>query len=1100
MRGNLVKLLGVGLSHWALVAHGMAGPNLVQFITNIFAARSILARGQPRAGVRNLGRKMSAFQLACGLLCAVSMGSPVSIALAADQAPDSHPADPSPVDSDRRAEAQRFVAKAVAAFLAGKVDSATVIAQDGLKFAEDLLGPDDVATNQLAETLARLLYRQGHVAKSEPLFRRVFEWNKRFLGDEHRETLATAQDLAFAYSDQAKFGKAESLVQWIIKRSSKAFGPEDKMTLGFGMTLSSIYQSEGKYKESENILTNVIKLANSKLENSDDFTISANSNLAILYQQQGRFSEAESILFNVIEQREGKLGQTDMATGFSLNNLAVLYSSEGRFDNVAPLLERVINISDNSLGKKNNYFLTFSSNLAMAYLNLGDVKKAEQILTEVVQLREASIGPGNAVTISAKSNLANVLDQAGRAVDAEALYRTVLEARQKLVGPDHPSTLDSLHNLALVVAKQGRFDEADRFYSALVDRSIRILGLQHPVVIARLSAATRNKLRLSPARGGAVVDARLLVSAIRTRLVLAPPSAAADAQRAREMSRQSADFLILPDADWIVAAREPGKKRSFDSEVFAALQEAIAGTASSAIGRASARSIAADKSPSLAKLVRLRQDLSDQWGANEKLFANAVATAGEDGRLLREALAAKRQRLETEIDRIDGRLRIEFPGYFSLVRPEPLDIATTQKLLSDDEAILLAMPSEFGTHLVAVSRNGFKWVRSDWTQIEVGGAVRRLLWDVGADVGVDTAQAGRWEVEGGPGYPFDRKTAFALYQQLVAPVADVLAGKRHLFIASGGILSSLPFGILVTEAPKGSDGDPGALRATKWFADAHALAVIPSVQSLQFLRRAREKGEATTGFAGYGDPSLGGQAENRGARSGKATSARSAFRSGVFRSGVAMADINVLKTLARLPGTALELENMRAALNAPSSSVHVQQEATEAAIKNADLTNVRILALATHGLMAGELQGATEPGLVFTPPPQASEQDDGLLTASEIAALKLNADWVILSACNTAAGDGSEGAPGLSGLARAFFFAGARNLLVSHWPVRDDVAARITVDAIRRQQSDPRLPRSEALQQAMRAIRNDSSHDSKSDTWAHPNAWAPFSLIGDGAR
>jgi CHAT domain-containing protein len=150
--------------------------------------------------------------------------------------------------------------------------------------------------------------------------------------------------------------------------------------------------------------------------------------------------------------------------------------------------------------------------------------------------------------------------------------------------------------------------------------------------------------------------------------------------------------------------------------------------------------------------------------------------------------------------------------------------------------------------------------------------------------------------------------------------------------------------------------------------------------------------------------------------------------------------------------------------------------------------------------MAGELRGAAEPGLVFTPPPQASEQDDGLLTASEIAALKLNADWVILSACNTAAGDGSEGAPGLSGLARAFFFAGARNLLVSHWPVRDDVAARITVDTIRRQQSDPRLARAQALQQAMRAIRNDTSHDSKDDTWAHPNAWAPFSLIGDGAR
>jgi CHAT domain-containing protein len=191
---------------------------------------------------------------------------------------------------------------------------------------------------------------------------------------------------------------------------------------------------------------------------------------------------------------------------------------------------------------------------------------------------------------------------------------------------------------------------------------------------------------------------------------------------------------------------------------------------------------------------------------------------------------------------------------------------------------------------------------------------------------------------------------------------------------------------------------------------------------------------------------------------------------------------------------------MRLALRAPASSVHLRQQATEAAIRSADLSKVRIIAFATHGLMAGEMRGAAEPGLVFTPPAVASENDDGFLTASEVSGMKLDADWVILSACNTAAGDGSDGAPGLSGLARAFFYAGARNLLVSHWPVRDDVASRITVDVIRRQQSDPTIGRAEALQQAMRAIRDDRSHDSANDTWAHPNAWAPFSLIGDGAR
>jgi CHAT domain-containing protein len=151
---------------------------------------------------------------------------------------------------------------------------------------------------------------------------------------------------------------------------------------------------------------------------------------------------------------------------------------------------------------------------------------------------------------------------------------------------------------------------------------------------------------------------------------------------------------------------------------------------------------------------------------------------------------------------------------------------------------------------------------------------------------------------------------------------------------------------------------------------------------------------------------------------------------------------------------------------------------------------VNVLAFATHGLLAGEVNGASEPGLVLTPPQQATETDDGLLTAPEITRLRLDADWVILSACNTAEGDRSG--EGLSGLARAFFYAGARSLLASHWPVRDDVASRLTVEAIRAQQAGK--SHAEALQQAERAIRNNEAQP----TWAHPSAWAPFSLLGEG--
>ena len=112
-----------------------------------------------------------------------------------------------------------------------------------------------------------------------------------------------------------------------------------------------------------------------------------------------------------------------------------------------------------------------------------------------------------------------------------------------------------------------------------------------------------------------------------------------------------------------------------------------------------------------------------------------------------------------------------------------------------------------------------------------------------------------------------------------------------------------------------------------------------------------------------------------------------------------------------------------------------------------------------------------------------------MLAASEIAGLHLNADWVILSACNSAAGSGS-GTPAYGGLAAAFVQAGARSLLVSHWPVRDDAAAQLTVGTVRNTQSG--ATRAVALQRAMLVL----LADRKVPQSAHPAIWAPFVLIG----
>jgi CHAT domain-containing protein len=198
--------------------------------------------------------------------------------------------------------------------------------------------------------------------------------------------------------------------------------------------------------------------------------------------------------------------------------------------------------------------------------------------------------------------------------------------------------------------------------------------------------------------------------------------------------------------------------------------------------------------------------------------------------------------------------------------------------------------------------------------------------------------------------------------------------------------------------------------------------------------------------------------------------------------------------LAPLPETASELREVARRVGAGEASLRLGAEASEAKLKQAALDQYRIVYFATHGLVADEVGGLAEPALALTPPAVPSALDDGLLMASEVAQLKLNADWVVLSACNTAAG-AKSGAEALSGLARAFFYAGARALLVSHWRVYSEAALKLSGALFGELTVESGIGRDEALRRSMLALIEKGSVDE-----VQPAYWAPFVLVGVGGR
>jgi CHAT domain-containing protein len=537
--------------------------------------------------------------------------------------------------------------------------------------------------------------------------------------------------------------------------------------------------------------------------------------------------------------------------------------------------------------------------------------------------------------------------------------------------------------------------------------------------------------------------------------------------------------------------------------------------------------------PRLAAVVRERQDLVAEWQQLDGARSVAVAQAPDRRNPQVEAANAGRlAAIDTRIVEIDERLKAEFPDYAALVSPIPLSIEDVQAQLALDEALVLILdtpewnPTPEETFLWVVTKTDARWVRSEFGIQSLRREVAALRcgldatgwWRDTACAGLTGASYTEVDYAAGKPLPFDLGRAHALYKSLFGNAEDLIKGKQ-LLIVPAGALTTLPFQVLVTKSPASQDPASSA-----WLIRDHAITVLPSVASLAALRRTAKPSAATKPMMGFGNPLLDGdQSHPRNgpyykeladmARSQISCAPTPEQRTASLRAlsrnftpvaqTAGVADLADLKRQTPLPETADELCAVARSLGADTGEIRIGKLATETEIKrlstSGDLARYRILHFATHGVLAGQLQSTREPGLILTPPATATTDDDGYLSGSEIAALKLDAEWVILSACNTAGGAGQgEAAEALSGLARVFFYAGARALLVSHWEVDSAATVKLITTAIGALAKDKSLGRAQALRRAMLSLMDDTSRPAHWVPASHPSVWAPFVVVGEG--
>ncbi|MGC1953251.1 MAG: CHAT domain-containing protein, partial [Gammaproteobacteria bacterium] len=504
--------------------------------------------------------------------------------------------------------------------------------------------------------------------------------------------------------------------------------------------------------------------------------------------------------------------------------------------------------------------------------------------------------------------------------------------------------------------------------------------------------------------------------------------------------------------------RDPSQRQALFAEMFRVGQTVKGSITAETTALTAARLAASDQNVGV--LIRQLQDARRQRDDLLEMLTAAEA----DSNVLAPQLTALEQQWQAQGNTIAGlerQVQAAAPRYNQLI-DQPVSLDDVKSVLHPGEALVQVLVGTDHSMGFFVDADGIEAYQINLTEAEAKRLVAKLRAPFEA---VDTL----------PEFPV--QDAYALYQRLFEPVAKRLESAKHVITVPNGPFLSLPFGLfVVAPPPRITDYD---YTQVAWMASRQAITLAPSVQSIVNLRKTVQPSLAGQTFIGFGDFKPYGNAEALLADSGLPDSCKD--------------DVYQIANASSLPKTAVELRTVAASLEAPQSSLHLGDNFSEADVEETKLSSYKVVYFATHGLLPSELSCYAQPALLVSKSAKANKTGDGLLTASDILGLSLDADLVVLSACNTGGPGGQTGGESLSGLARAFFYAGARSLLVTHWETPDEPTTVLMVDTFKRLGSG-----TESLAEALRESQAELIH--RYPYWSHPKAWASFSVVGDGAQ
>ena len=829
---------------------------------------------------------------------------------------------------------------------------------------------------------------------------------------------------------------------------------------------------------------------------------------------QGKFEDSETLIRKALYIQTQFLGEDSELLVGTLLDLALNVSNSGRYEEAAALFRRIEVLNRKSGNQRNR--ARYQTYLGFDAANRREFRQASQYAQAARSAWKKIVDTGASpfegmanrgseeLTRMSQGELAMALNfealMSLKTLDLSAALNQAGQAYEILDAADNLPLfwkVDVLMTLGDVSSAQKRVSAAAVYYKSALAYEQRLFGdsVKAIRILAKLGASLQDDGLITEA----AVSFRQAI-----KMANALPAGATAAFTADELSRYVQALAALAGN-----LKDPVAVQGLYAEAFEAFQRQNSTVVQKTLARASARVMINNKEAGEA--IQKLQMLERQRDLDKTQLASETSLADDQrSKLVEDALLAKIKEKDQQIQALLEQVEKLSPEYVELTRVRRVKLEQLQSYLTPTEGVAIFLLGNSSGFVQLIRRDSVTIAPVTKTVEQIFEEVKSLR--LGLSVEQGNVQA------------FDVNKSFALYQSLLGGVDKNLVGLEHLVVVPSGPLASLPFSVLVTAQPNGAD-----YANTAWLVKRVALTHSPSLLSFYDKRSTVPTHQATRMFLGFGNPTLGpasastknvrlvNTVASTPAQANKATANASqanlktnagtpavktplvvkppAFAAVTCRDGGPIPR-NILTDMPSLPDTQTELQTVANFLKTSGpAEFFVGAQATEARLRSIRLSDYRVLYFATHGLLPGELRCQSEPALVLSPPATAAvtKIEDGLLDASEISQMKLNADLVVLSACNTAGGGDKFGGEALTGLAEAFFFAGARNLLVTHWSVPSEATTSLMGRVFASLGPDMTRSSARALQQAQIQMLG-------MPATAHPVFWGAFVLLGDGAE